>query len=157
MAWGIGTTVDDAEAYEGALSLDVGAGPENEIDQVAPVETPRNNIEFYLDDIVKGSLKEAYLEDYEKQPSGFIGNLLGNTSGMLRDAYYRSSLPKTYEPLSANLKNPGFYGSMLGSLADMRLNALQSNLVGSNEGDLPGPEYTGPPIEINFQNWLNQQ
>ena len=39
------------EVYEGALSLDMGIGPEDEQpDQVTEIPTPRNNIEFYLDE-----------------------------------------------------------------------------------------------------------
>jgi len=69
MAWGYGTTVDDAEAYEGALSLDMGAGPEDEQpDQVTEIPTPRNNISFYLDEDYGFPVEELGLTMGENQP-----------------------------------------------------------------------------------------
>ena len=67
MAWGYGTTVEDAESYEGGPSLEMGVGPEDEPDQVASVPTPRNNIEFYLDDDYDLPVEEGILPDVVDQ------------------------------------------------------------------------------------------
>ena len=73
MAWGYGTTVDDAEAYEGALSLDMGAGPEDEQpDQVTEIPTPRNNISFYLDEDYGFPVEELGLTMGENQPPALL-------------------------------------------------------------------------------------
>ena len=82
MAWGTGTTVDDAESYEGGLSLDMGTGPEDEIEQVAPVETSRNNIEFYLDEDYELPA-QASSAPVEQNPTQALFDLfaLGQVSG----------------------------------------------------------------------------
>ena len=91
-------------------------------------------------------------EMQQKFPGNFYGpqfqkiGFISQVAEKLRDAYYRSSLPKTYSPMSENLKNPEFYGWLLEALADMkRQRALSRLFGGSNEN-----EYTGPPIEINL-------
>ena len=96
MAWGTGTTVDDAESYEGGLSLDMGIGPEDEIDQVAPVETSRNNIEFYLD------------EDYELPAQASSAPVQEDVYQPLFDFFSLGQM--STQPLNSPQKPGGFLG-----------------------------------------------
>ena len=57
------------EVYEGALSLDMGIGPEDEQpDQVSGIPTPRNNVSFYLDEDCGLSVEELGPTMGENQP-----------------------------------------------------------------------------------------